>query len=155
MVRKKIRLNNKAVSQVVGFMVSFSIIILITGTSIYTVSFLIDQRVNYVSEITAESVVNYVTNTVIECSATIQTCKDVSYSKTIEVPVKIQERSYYIKAIPEEDKVYLNTIDDVIKVSSRTYNQDLIGIRVSGEAYSSTGFIRVYNEGENIYISTT
>lgn len=152
MLKRNLILNDKAVSQVVGFMTSFSIVILITGSSIYTVSFLIDQRVEYVSEITGESIVNYVTNTIIECSAAMEICENANYSKTIEVPYKILDRSYYIEA--SNNFIYLNTTDVSISVSGTTYNQDKLGTNISGKAYGSSGFIKIYNIDDNIYIST-
>jgi len=152
MIKRRTILNNEAVSQVVGFMISFSIIIMITGSSIYTVSFLIDQRVEYVSKITGETIVNYVTNTIIECSATIDACTDVNYSKTIEIPTEIHDRSYYIEA--SSSMIYLNTTDDFIKVSGTTYNQDKLGTNIYGSVYGSSGLIKIYNVGSDIYIST-
>lgn len=143
-------INNKAVSQVVGFVLSFAIISLITSSAIYTVSSLAETRVEYASEITSEALVNYVTNSIIECSATRRACPNANYSKIIEVPTKINNKNYYIEAT--NSWIFLNTTDGKIQVKSSTYKQDLFDTNIRGKVYGSSGLITIYNVGSDIFI---
>jgi len=153
----KIINNNKAVSQIVGFIISFLIISTITTTAIVTVSSITESRIIHASRITAESLINYITNSIIECSAAIKVCKNANYTKTIEIPPTLYGRSYYIEYNYEDEKLYIKSTDGKIKVSSTTFNQDVgfiggfapcVKILVntnSEKIYSSRGEINIWN----------
>jgi len=146
----KYRFNNKAVSQVVGFIISFAIISLITGSAISSVGTLAEQRVEYASEINANAIVNYITNSIIECSATRQACPNANYSKTVELPIKINNKNYYIEATNEW--IFLNTTDGTIHVKTSTYNQGLLNTNIQGKVYCSSGLVTIYNVGSDIFL---
>jgi len=50
--------------------------------------------------------------------------------------------------------IYLNTTDGLIQVSGTTYNQNKLGTNISGIAYGSAGFVKIYNVEDEIFIST-
>ena len=145
----KIIKNKKGVSQVVGFIISFLIVSTITIMAIATVSSITESRIVHASRVTAESLVNYITNSVIECSATIKACKNAKYTKTIEIPTTLYGKNYYIEYDDNDEKLYIKSTDGKIQVSSTIFNQDTY--EPGSDAYVK---IRVFTDSEKVYSSS-
>ena len=146
----RFKTNNKGVSQVIGFILTFAIISMVTISVIYTASTLVEQRNKAASEIIAQDIVNYIVNAIMECSATRQAYPNANYSKIIEIPTTICGRYYHIEAA--DSVVYLNTTDGYIVEKSTTYKQDELCEGISGRVHSGNGEITVFsNKTSNLY----
>ncbi|HDD57679.1 MAG TPA: DUF2341 domain-containing protein, partial [Thermoplasmatales archaeon] len=149
-MRKLFRLGNKAVSQVIGYVLTFAIISATTVTVVYTTSVLLDRRATAAAQIIAQDIANHVVDAITECIAMKQEFPDANYSRVINVPITINGRNYYIEATDE--RVYVNTTDGVIHAKSTTYKQEELCIGISGKVYPGDGKIRVYvNKSDYIY----
>ena len=137
----KLRTNNKGVSQVIGFVLTFAIISMVTTSTIYTVSVLVERRNKVASELIAQDIVNYVVNAIMECTATRQTYPNANYSKMIEIPTTISGRYYYIEAAGSV--VYLNATDGYVREKSTTYKQEELSTGILGKVYSANGEITI------------
>ena len=61
-------MNNKAVSHVVGFVLTFAVISTISVTMTYTVSIIIDNRVKNAAMLEAQSIANYISDAIMDLS---------------------------------------------------------------------------------------
>ncbi|HEC80934.1 MAG TPA: DUF2341 domain-containing protein, partial [Thermoplasmatales archaeon] len=127
---------SKAVSHVVGYILTFVVISMATATIIYTTSMLVESRVNSVTEVVAQDIANYVVDAITEALAVKQTYPLASYSCTVDIPRDINGKSYYIDIT--DSKVYVNTTDGV-SVSSTLYGQEKLAIGVRGFIWSGGG----------------
>jgi hypothetical protein len=147
---KSFRLNNKAVSQVIGYVLTFAIISATTVTVVYTMSVLLERRATAATQIIAQDIANHVVDAITECIAMKQEFPDANYSRVINVPLTINGRNYYIEA--NDERVYVNTTDGQISAKSTTYKQEELCIGISGKVYPSSGKIRVYvNKSDYLY----
>ena len=133
--------SNRGVSQVVGFILTFALVSVVTTSAVYTTSTLVENRSKFASELIAQDVVNYVINAILECSATIETFPNANYSKNIEIPSTIGTREYNLKAT--NTKVFLNTTGGYIKENSTTYKQEELCAGISGNVHSRYGEVTV------------
>lgn len=149
-MKRLFRINNQAVSQVIGYILTFGIISTVTATVVYTTGVMIDRRSTVAAEIIAQSIANYLVDAITDGIAVKQDFPNADYSRTINVPLTINGKSYYIEAT--DDKVYVNTTDGRISAHSTTYGQEEICIGISGRAYPFNGKIKVYcNKTEYMY----
>jgi len=149
-MRKLFKLGDKAVSQVIGYVLTFAIISATTVTVVYTTSVLLERRATAAAEIIAQDIANHVVDAITECIAMKQEFPDANYSRVINVPITINGRNYYIEATDE--RVYVNTTDGKVSARSTTYKQSELCVGISGKVYPSSGKIKVYvNKSDYLY----
>ena len=149
-MRKMFKLGDKAVSQVIGYLLTFAIISATTVTVVYTTSVLLERRATAAAEIIAQDVANHVVDVITECIAMKQEFPNANYSRVINVPTTINGKNYYIVATDE--RVYVNTTDGKVSAKSTTYKQSELCIGISGKVYPSSGKIKVYvNKSDYLY----
>ena len=149
-MRKMFKLGDKAVSQVIGYVLTFAIISATTVTVVYTTSVLLERRATAAAEIIAQDIANHVVDAITECIAMKQEFPDANYSRVINVPTTINGKNYYIVATDE--RVYVNTTDGKVSAKSTTYKQSELCIGISGKVYPSSGKIKVYvNKSDYLY----
>ena len=134
-------ISNSGVSQIVGFILTFALVSLVTTSAIYTTSTLIENRNKKASELIAQDTVNYIVNVILECAATMETFPNANYSKNIEIPITIGSRYYNIEAT--STRIYLNTTDGYIKENRTTYKQGELCNSISGSVYSEYGEVTI------------
>jgi hypothetical protein len=143
--------NRRGVSQVVGFILTFTVISMLTASLIYSTSVLLEQRNKIASEIIADDVISYVTYSIIECAAVKQTYPNSNCTMIIDIPLSIGGNEYYIEATTS--KIFLNTTNGQITRNGTTYKQETLCDRISGKVYSSQGEVNIKsNELNYIYV---
>lgn len=131
---------NNAVSQVVGFILTFVIISAAVATVIYSTSVMINQRLNSTTRVVAQSIANAVADAVTEAIAVRQNYPEAIYHRVIEIPKDINGKSYYIEGT--HDYIYVNTSDG-ISVKAPTYNQKELAIGIIGKVRGEAGKISI------------
>lgn len=141
---KYVVLDKQGVSQVIGFILTFTIISIVTISVIYTASTIVNNRNNLAASLEAEDISNYIANAIVECTATRQLFPHANYSKTLEVPAKLGGRSYYVEV--SNQSIYVNTTDDIISEKSTVFNQEQIGVYLEGKALMGRGEIIISSD---------
>jgi hypothetical protein len=141
----------KGVSEIVGFILTFTIISAVTSSLIYTTSIFVERRELIASEIVANDIVNYAVNSILECAAIKQTYPNTNCSITIQIPTNINGKEYYIEATAA--KIYVNMTNGNIQVNSTTYKQEYLCEEITGKVYSSGGELTIKSNKFNyIYV---
>ena len=145
-------MNNKAVSHVVGFVLTFAVISTISVTMTYTVSIIIDNRVKNAAMLEAQSIANYISDAIMDCVMVKQYFPNATYHRILNLPSTIVNYGYYVEIT--DSAIYVNTTDGQIRFSSNNYNVKELryDVGVSGKVYSSTPKVKVYcNKTEYVY----
>lgn len=139
-----------AVSQVIGFLLSFVIASSLLVTAIFFTTTLVSERLERSAEIQATEILNRVVDAVVEAAYVKQTYPNADYCKTLDIPTSIGGHQYYIEFT--DDKIYLNftTMHSSINVS--TYKLGILNVGLSGKVYSSSGKVKIYcNRSRYLY----
>ncbi len=143
-MKKKNINNNLGVTQIISFILVFALVSTIMTSAIFISGNFIKTREEILSHKIAKDILEYVAYGIIECAAVIQTFNNASYSKTLELPMSINGKSYYIEI--SKDFLYLNLTDGSIKEKTTLYNQDKLCNGVYGKVFISDGDIRVIGD---------
>ena len=142
--------NQKAVSQIIGFVITFGIISMVTASLTYATSIIVERRENAASERIAENLANYIVNAILDCSAIKQVYPNSNCSLTIYVPNKINERTYYIEATASQ--IYVN-LSNAISGSASTLKQENMCHGITGKVYPGNNELVIKSNSENfIYV---
>lgn len=136
-------MGEKAVSQVVGFVLTFVIISTATVAIIYTTSFIINTRIKETTYIVAQDVANYVANAVTETLSIKQNFILANYTSFLDVPRSILGKSYYIELT--DKYVYVN-VSDGTSARCELFKQEELAIPFSGKVYPESGKIKIWTE---------
>ena len=138
--------NNSAVSNVVGYMFSFVVTIMVMVSAVYVTDSIIDNKTNQVAEIEAENIANYIANVIVEAVNMRAAMPDSTYSKVLDLPSTIAGKEYYIEIRGSD--VYVRTLDGGVTKSASTYVSERVDSGISPSiAYSSADKIAItYHE---------
>jgi parallel beta-helix repeat protein len=120
--------NKKGISNVIGYLFSFAIASMVMFTSVLITRNIMDETVSRVGDLQAQSIANRVADAVLEAAAVGLSVSPEEYRKTLDLPIYIANRDYYVEIT--EKFVYVNTSDGVITKSSSTYGADKFGIGI-------------------------
>jgi len=134
---RKFRKNTRGVSNIMGYMFSFAVASMVMVSAVLITMNIVDDKTSQVARIEAQSVANYVANTVAEMVAMKEANPNAEYSKTMDIPLDLAGKSYYIEVT--EDRIYVNTTDGHVTASCTTYHADELNIGVSGRISGSGG----------------
>ena len=115
----KLKINNKAVSHVVGFTLVFAITSILVASFIYAASTMIDQRTTYAAEMLGDGLADRISDAIMEAVAVKQNYPYLNYSRTLDIPEDLAGRQYYVEVT--EDVVFVNSTDGQISVNTVSY----------------------------------
>jgi len=134
---RKFRKNTHGVSNIMGYMFSFAVASMVMVSAVFITMNIVDDKTSQVARIEAQSIANYVANTVAEMVAMKEANPNAEYSKTMDIPVDLAGKSYYIEVTA--DRIYVNTTDGHVTASCTTYHADELNIGVSGRINGGSG----------------
>ncbi|RLF36314.1 MAG: hypothetical protein DRN08_01565 [Thermoplasmata archaeon] len=143
--------DERAVSHVLGYLLSFSIaFIVMTGSIIITTS-IINDRLRAAAGIKAQGIANQIADVIIDAVRIEQSMPNAGYKKTIEIPRDLSGYPYYVEVT--SNAVYVNTTDGMVSRSSTLYNIGKTGaVTHSDRIYSSQGSVMIYvNKSDFVY----
>jgi len=135
--------NKKGISNVLGYLLSFAIASIVMVSAVIITSGIINNRTAAVAELQAQSIANKVADAIVEAVTVDQSMPEGDYTKTMDIPLDIAGRQYYIEIT--DAAVYVNTTDGIVSKSAPTY----------GAGSSKTGISSdtIYSGGSEIEIS--
>ncbi|RLF26573.1 MAG: hypothetical protein DRN05_06815, partial [Thermoplasmata archaeon] len=110
--------DRKGVSQILGYLLSFSIAFIVMTSSIFIVTSIIDDKKRDVASLQAQMLANQLADIIIEAASAKQ--QDMDYQKKMDLPDKIGGKSYYVDVT--NDSVYVNTTDGSVSKKVVFYN---------------------------------
>jgi len=134
---RKFRKNTHGVSNIMGYMFSFAVASMVMVSAVFITMNIVDDKTSQVARIEAQSIANYVANTVAEMVAMKEANPNAEYSKTMDIPVDLAGKSYYIEVTA--DRIYVNTTDGHVTASCTTYHADELNIGTSGKINGGGG----------------
>lgn len=139
--KKVISRCERAVSHIVGFVLVISIATILMTTTIFTFNVLVERKNKEAGEKIALDLANRIADSVVDAVTVIRNLRDTNYTKVIDLPESLGGKDYYIELT--KDKVYVNTTDGFISVSSTLYSSAKLGINLYGKVYASAGQVYV------------
>lgn len=135
MGRRFLRRNDAAVSEVVGYILTFALsaIILLISVQSFTVA-----RQNSDAVVTAvelKAIANRVANRIVEAGQISDEFPNATYTVTVNIPQDLNGHPYFIQVFP--DRVFASTMDGMATAEATTFRLDATSVSVSGKAYSS------------------
>jgi len=126
--------NKKGVSNVLGYLFSFTIATMVMISALLITTSIIDDRTAKVGNMQAQSIANKVADAIVEAVTVGQSMSEQEYKKILDLPEKIAGRNYYVEVT--DTFVYVNTTDGLVKKSCPTYGAESSKIGVSsGKVY--------------------
>ena len=142
--------NKHGVSNVIGYMFSFAVASMVMVSSIFITMNIVDNKTSQVARIEAQNIANYVANTVAEMVAMKEANPNAEYSKTMDIPIDLAGKPYYIEVTA--DRIYVNTSDGHVTASCTSYNADELNIGASGKLYSGSSGQATLSSSSGDYI---
>lgn len=140
--------NTKAVSNIIGYLFSFITVFTVMTVSIVTTTSILDSKSVDVASLQAQSIANYVADTLVDVIAVVQSMPNANYSETLDIPLKLGgTKGYYIEVT--DNAVYVNTTDGSVSKISTNYNEDL-NIDISGKVYGGSSLINLFYQPHNV-----
>lgn len=147
---RRIGLNREAVSNVLGYLISFMIAASVMTSAVLITTNIIDNKTTSVAEVEAQSLANKVADALVEAMESKQSMPGAAYQKTLDVPRDLAGKSYYIETT--STRVYVNTTDGTVSKSSTTYSAEDLNIGISGRVYSGSNKLDVLsNKSDFVY----
>ena len=135
--------NNKAVSQILGFILSLSVTSAVVLSAGFLTTTYVDENTKEAAKTQAENIANQVVNMIVNAYLVKQQYPNTSYNTSLDIPYKLVNHHYYsINVNSNGVRVYSN--DGNIDVT-RTYFDvsDIIQMDVSGNIDGSEGKLNV------------
>jgi len=149
-IRNNFIKNNKAVSQIIGYVLALQITaVLMTGIILIS-NDTINRSTEEAAEIIGEDIAQVVSDAVLGAVSTRRTIPDSSYEFTVDIPRTLAGKSYYIELT--DKTVFVNSTDGLISVNCTTYNSEEFNYGISGRSYGSNGKIKIFcNKVDDIF----
>ncbi|HEX17395.1 MAG TPA: DUF2341 domain-containing protein, partial [Thermoplasmatales archaeon] len=136
--------DKKAVSEVVGFVLILSIASVILTLTIYTSSYIMDQKVREVATYQARAIANQVADAIVDAVWMKRSLPDASYERILDLPRDIGGLDYYIELT--SDAIYVNSTDGSVSERSTTYKAGDLGIGLFSKVYGGSGRLKIICE---------
>ena len=147
---KGLNYHNHAVSNVIGYLLTFLLTFGVMIVAIVSTQGLIDEKYKEIADELAQSVANKVADSIVEAVSVRESMPKATYKKTLDVPWDLLGRNYYIEVT--DDFVYVNTSDGVVSKKAPTYTAKQLSIGSYGKVYSGSGKLDIYaNEPDYVY----
>jgi len=149
-MKRSIGCNREAVSTVLAYLFSFSIASMVMVSSVIITTNIIDDKTASVAGIAAQSLANKVADALVEAAESKQSMPEAFYQKTLDIPIELAGKSYYIETT--STRVYVNTTDGAVSESSTTYGAENLSIGISGKVYSGSSELDlISNKSDFVY----
>jgi len=139
--------SDKAVSEVISYVLTFAITSVVVVSTILTTNAVVDSRAKVAAGLQAQIIANQVADGLLSTVLLKQEFPDANYSTTIDIPYQLASsslnglgRPYYIEA--SGTRVYVNSTDGQIIENSTSYNIEELCSGISGTAYSGSGKLK-------------
>jgi len=147
---RHISYNTRAVSNVLAYLFSFMIASTIMTGAVHITTSIMDSKSTDVGALQAQSIVNQVADALVEATAALQSMPDANYSKTLDIPVDLAGKGYYIEVT--NNAVYVNTTDGSVSKSCINYNNGSLKIGVGDRISSGSGKVKIsYQKPSFVY----
>jgi len=141
--------NKNGISNVLGYLLSFAIASIVMVSAVIITSGIINNRTAAVAELQAQSIANKVADAIVEAVTVDQSMPEGDYTKTMDIPLDIAGRQYYIDIT--DAAVYVNTTDGVVSKSAPTYGAGSSKTGISSDTiYSGGGEIEISLERSDV-----
>ncbi|HEC86734.1 MAG TPA: DUF2341 domain-containing protein, partial [Thermoplasmatales archaeon] len=137
---RRIRVDRKGVSHLIGFVLIFSLSVVLLAAALFTFNSLVDTKKNDTAREFALEVVNRVSDAIVEAVTSARVLEDSNYTKIVELP-SIEGIDYYVEL--SNGKVYVNTTDGRISVNKNVYGTEELGFLLKGKVYGSAGRVKI------------
>ena len=137
---RRIRVDRKGVSHLIGFVLIFSLCVMLLVATLSILDSLVETKKNEVAREVALEVANRVCDAIVEAVTSARVLEDSNYTKIVELP-SMEGMDYYIEL--SNGKVYVNTTDGRISVDKNVYGIEELGFLLKGKVYGSAGRVRI------------
>ena len=142
--------NRRGVSNIIGYMFSFAVASMVMVSAVFITMSIVDDKTSQVARIEAQNIANYLGTTVAEMVAMKEANPNAEYSKTLDIPLDLAGKSYYVEIT--ENRIYVNTTDGRVSASCTTYHADELNIGAYGKISSGGGQATLSSSsGEYVY----
>jgi len=153
-MKRQFRKNNFAVSNLMGYMLSFTIAFILMTSSMLVTNTILNEKTMSVAELQAQSIANQVADAIVDAIAVSQAIGDANYSKTLDVPKGLAgylgRRNYYVEIT--ESTVFVNTTSGDISKTATNFNTEELDVGISGKAFGSSETLTIsYNRPDYVY----
>jgi hypothetical protein len=151
MKRKKLQKNSYAVSNVIAYIFSLSVASMVMLSSVLITDAIIDEKASQIAGQQAQSLANQIGYGILEAMASVSSNPGVRITKTIDLPLDIADRSFYIEI--SENSIFVNTTDGLVSKKSSNYNANErdIGINSKEIKSGSNEIIITYKKPDYVY----
>jgi len=148
---KKFLRNKSAVSQVIGLVLSLSLMSVVATSSILIVNSIINDKTASAAEIHAQDIANKVVDAVINVCLMKDLYPNVNYSTTVDIPLQLIDKySYYIDF--NNTFVFVNSTDGSVSVKNSLYDSSSrIGWDIKGTVMGTDKLIIGCNRSDYAY----
>jgi hypothetical protein len=122
MKMRYIKLDKKGVSNVLGYLLSFLILTMLSVSTIYLTNSLIDDKVGKTAGLEAQQVANKVAYGIIEAITKVESNPNSDFEKTLDIPVDLAGLNYYIDIT--DNTVYVNSTNGRISKTSPVHGSN-------------------------------
>ena len=141
--------DKRGISNVLGYLLSFSVAAIVMVSSVIMTTNIINDRTVAVADLQAQSVANKVADAIVESIVVGQSTPGADYKRTLDIPLDIAGRSYYIEVT--NTMVYVNTTDGLVSESCPNYGAESLNLGVSGgRTYGGAGSISISMEETDV-----
>lgn len=136
MARRCFRREDGAVSEVVGFVLSFALSAIFLLIAMNTFWVAKDNTDNVVTAVELKTIANRVASRIVEASLVAQEFPNATLNMTVPLPQDLNGRPYFVKATASEVLVY--SADGSLSASATTFKLEAVpNVRVAGLVASS------------------
>ena len=139
-MRRIIR-NNKAVSNVLGYVFSFGIIAVIANYGIWQTATVIEDGKNQAASLEALNIANQIADAVVDAVILSQSSPDAKYTKLLTLPKDLAGKEYNVSIT--NDEVVVRTHDGEIIERCPNFNTNELEFEIRGEVKGGEGGIAI------------
>lgn len=141
-MRRGLRGDDSAVSEIIGFVLSFAlsaVFLLIAMNSFWVAK---DNTDGVVTAVELKTIANRVATRIVEAGLTAQEFPNATFNVTVPLPQELNGRPYYVEA--RAWAVYVNSTDGTLTANSTTFKLDAVDkVLVTGRVHSSNEMLVV------------
>ena len=142
--------HRKAVSNVLGFVFSFSIIATLSSFAVLQTGSYIDDSKHQAAALEAQNVANQVADAMVNAVTVSQSLPNAQYYGVLDVPDKLAGYDYNISM--DNDAIYVYTKDGEVRKSCPNYNTKNVPFNIRGVTSGGVEGVTVaYNPPDFLY----
>lgn len=148
---RSFKYNKKAISNVLGYLMAFTITSSVMLTAVMTTTSIINDKVNEANSLQSQTLANLISNTLVDAAYVVQSMPDAEYNKILDVPPRLAgDREYYIEITPT--MVYIKTTDGAVQESAPIYGAESLDLHMNQKIYTGSGKIKIsYQKPSAVY----